>query len=50
MDQKPFHYDGSGVQLEHTASNESTENEPFEITDEMRKNIGRNPYSLDHNS
>ncbi|AIE61145.1 hypothetical protein [Bacillus methanolicus] len=48
MEQKPIHYDGS-VQLEQTASIESTENDLFEITDEMRKNIGRNPYSYVNN-
>jgi hypothetical protein len=47
MDQKPVHYDGSvqGSAL----NNEPTLQESFVMTDEMRKNIGRNPYSLDSN-
>jgi hypothetical protein len=47
MEQKPIHYDGS-FQLGQ-AVNESVLNEPFQMTDEMRVNIGRNPYSLDTN-
>jgi hypothetical protein len=47
MEQKPVHYDGSS-QLDQ-AANESVVNEPFSMTDEMRINIGRNPYSLDAN-
>jgi hypothetical protein len=44
MDQKPGHYDGSvqtSAQINETAIQDS-----FTMTDEMRKNIGRNPYSL----
>jgi hypothetical protein len=40
MDNKPFHYDGSN----HMASGAPTENEPFELTEEMRKNIAGNPF------
>lgn len=47
MEQKPVHYDGS-FQLGQ-AANESVVNEPFQMTVEMRINIGRNPYSLDTN-
>ncbi|MDN3014945.1 hypothetical protein PH210_01845 [Paenibacillus sp. BSR1-1] len=47
MEQKPVHYDGSS--LTSQAANESVVNEPFLMTDEMRKSIGRNPYSLDTN-
>lgn len=47
MEQKPVHYDGSSQQVQ--ATNESLGNEPFQLTDEMRMNIGRNPYSLDTN-
>jgi hypothetical protein len=43
MEQKPFYYDGSG-QLDCTSVNKPSE--PFRITDEMRKNIGYNPYFL----
>lgn len=47
MDQKPFHYDGS---VQHEAeNNEVVLQESFVMTDEMRKNIGRNPYSLETN-
>jgi hypothetical protein len=47
MEQKPIHYDGS-LQLNQT-STDSNANESFQMTDEMRTNIGRNPYSLDTN-
>lgn len=43
LDQKPNHYDGS-VQLEDISTNEPNLNESFQITDEMRPNIGSNPY------
>ncbi|MEH7414240.1 hypothetical protein V7266_02985 [Neobacillus drentensis] len=45
MEQKPVHYDGSS-QLGLAASEEIV-NEPFQMTDELRLNIGRNPFSLD---
>ena len=47
VEQKPLHYDGS-LHLNSLGS-ESVVNEPFQMTDEMRVNIGRNPYSLDSN-
>ncbi|WP_462409083.1 hypothetical protein [Neobacillus sp. Marseille-QA0830] len=47
MEQKPFHYDGS-LQPSPTENNHAV-NEPFLMTDEMRKNIGKNPYSLETN-
>jgi len=47
MEQKPLHYDGS-FQLEGSTG-ESVVNEPFQMTDEMRINIGQNPYSLGSN-
>ncbi len=48
MEQKPKHYDGS-VQLDYGANNESKLHESFQITDEMRLNIGGNPYFFDVN-
>jgi hypothetical protein len=47
MDQKPVHYDGS-VQT-NAQNNEQTLQEAFVMTDEMRKSIGRNPYSIESN-
>ncbi|CRK80672.1 hypothetical protein [Neobacillus massiliamazoniensis] len=47
-EQKPVHYDGSS-QLGQ-AINESVVTEPFQMTDEMRINIGRNPYSMENNN
>ncbi|MDR4946200.1 hypothetical protein [Neobacillus cucumis] len=47
MEQKPIHYDGS-LQLNQTLTDLNA-NESFQITDEMRTNIGRNPYYLDTN-
>ncbi|MEH7097615.1 hypothetical protein [Neobacillus vireti] len=46
MEQKPLHYDGSS-QLSQAA--EALINEPFQMTDEIRLNIGHNPFSLDTN-
>ena len=46
MEQKPNHYDGS-VPLEYSSNNEPNSNESFQITDEMRPNIGGNPYFFD---
>jgi len=46
MEQKPVHYDGSS-QLSQAA--EALVNEHFQMTDEMRLNIGRNPFSFDTN-
>lgn len=47
MEQKTGHYDGSS-QLGR-ATDEAFVNEPFQLTEQMRINIGRNPYSLDTN-
>ncbi|WP_202171291.1 hypothetical protein [Bacillus sp. USDA818B3_A] len=44
MEQKPVHYDGSS-HLGQAAA-EALVNEPFQMTDEMRQNIGQNPYSF----
>ncbi|WP_442598000.1 hypothetical protein [Neobacillus sp. D3-1R] len=47
MELKPFHYDGS---VQNTSeNNEAVLQDSFVMTDEMRKSIGRNPYSLDTN-
>ncbi|WP_169787422.1 hypothetical protein [Sporosarcina globispora] len=46
MENKPFHYDGS-VQMNYEKKDETNSSLPFELTEEMRKNIGRNPYSPD---
>ncbi|MFX3674273.1 MAG: hypothetical protein ACE3JQ_07490 [Paenisporosarcina sp.] len=47
MDEKPFYFDGS-LHNKETTENKPTENERFILTDEMRKNIGGNPYTKDH--
>lgn len=47
MEQKTGHYDGSS-QLGQ-ATDEAFLNEPFQLTEQMRINIGRNLYSLDTN-
>lgn len=47
MEQKPLHFDGSSPLGQ--AATEALVNETFQMTDEMRLNIGRNPYSLDTN-
>lgn len=48
MEQKPNHYDGS-VSFDSVVNNESNSNETYQITDEMRMNIGGNPYLFDVN-
>lgn len=45
MNQKPLHYDGSSS-FELASTNEINENQEFEITDEIRKNIAGNPYVI----
>lgn len=44
MDSKPFHYDGSGYN-EETVNTSSEENESFQLTEDMRRYIGSNPYT-----
>lgn len=46
MEQKPNHYDGS-VSFDYV--DESHSNETDQITDEMRLNIGGNPYFFEVN-
>lgn len=48
MEKKPNHYDGS-VQPEYISNNEPNSKESFQITDEIRPNIGGNPYFFDMN-
>lgn len=43
MTEKPIHYDGS-MQNNNGVLNDSDPTEPFTISDEMRKNIGGNPF------
>ncbi|WP_339149441.1 MULTISPECIES: hypothetical protein [unclassified Sutcliffiella] len=45
MEGKPNHYDGS-VQADLKENVAGLGNESFEMTDEMRKSIGGNPYIL----
>ncbi|WP_198317087.1 hypothetical protein [Sutcliffiella horikoshii] len=47
MEGKPNHYDGS-VQVDIKEKVTGDLNESFVLTDDMRKNIGGNPYIL-HN-
>jgi hypothetical protein len=42
LEGKPFHFDGS----HQFAAGETQENTPFELTDEMRKHIGGNPFEV----
>jgi hypothetical protein len=48
MTNKPIHYDGS-IQNNDDATANSTVNEPFTLTDEMRANISGNPYFTENN-
>lgn len=45
MEQKPVHYDGSSHLQQVETKTDS--NEPFLMTDEMRQNIGKNPYAME---
>ncbi|WP_282034602.1 hypothetical protein [Metabacillus indicus] len=47
MEQKPMHYDGS-IQAENENASAAAA-EDLQITDEMRKNIGFNPYFIEKN-
>jgi hypothetical protein len=49
MTNKPVHYDGSIQNNEASAAN-TTVNEPFTLTDEMRANISGNPYFSENNN
>ena len=48
MENKAIHYDGS-VQIndENNTNLVTNTNEPFEITDEIRKNISGNPFLIE---
>ncbi|CAH2715160.1 MULTISPECIES: hypothetical protein [Neobacillus] len=48
MENKTIHYDGS-VQMNDENTNNSvvSTNEPFEISDEIRKNISGNPFVIE---
>ena len=43
MNQKPLHYDGS-LPIENETTIQSTSSEAYEMTNELRKNLGANPY------
>lgn len=48
MENKPIHYDGSvQVNDENNTNSDAITNETLEITDEMRKNIGGNPFVIE---
>ncbi|MBD8071431.1 hypothetical protein [Bacillus sp. PS06] len=46
MEGKPLHFDGS-VQNDLTSDHDMKNNEPFVLTDEMRKVISGNPMSVE---
>lgn len=47
MENKPLYYNGS-VQHSENLDSDANNNEPFEITEEIRKNISGNPYVNNH--
>lgn len=48
MENKAIHYDGSvQVNDENNANNAVITNKSFEMTDEIRKNIGGNPFVIE---
>lgn len=49
MTNKPIHYDGS-IQNNETSTSNSTANEQFTLTDEMRSSISGNPYFSENNN
>lgn len=48
MEKGPVHYDGS-IQVDSAMNGEFLDSPQIEITDNIRKNIGQNPYSLNQN-
>lgn len=48
MNEKPTYYDGS-VQLNDQPNGDAAINEPFQLTDEMRMSIGKNPFVVENN-
>jgi hypothetical protein len=46
MEGKPLHYDGS-FHNDSATESESIKKKPFELTDDMRKNITSNPYVIE---
>ncbi len=46
MNDKPLHYDGSALSDAISTSNSNLD-EPFVLTDEMRKNISGNPFGME---
>ncbi|MDM5328819.1 hypothetical protein [Neobacillus sp. CF12] len=49
MTNQPLHYDGS-IQYNESSTANSTVNEPFTLTDEVRANISGNPYFSENNN
>ena len=49
MTNQPIHYDGS-IQNNESSTANSTVNEHFTLTDEMRANISGNPYFSENNN
>jgi hypothetical protein len=49
MTNSPIHYDGS-IQSNESSTANSTVNESFPLTDEMRANISGNPYFSENNN
>lgn len=47
MTHKPFYYDGSDLTLPEETNNKSAQQQNLRLTDEMRSNIGRNPYAVE---
>lgn len=47
MAQKPFYYDGSDLTVPEGANKDLVNQQNLQMTDEMRANIGRNPYIIE---
>ncbi|MCQ6275457.1 hypothetical protein JMM81_10860 [Bacillus sp. V3B] len=48
MEDKAIHYDGSVQMNDQNKTNSvATAHEPFEMTDEIRKNISGNPFVIE---
>ncbi|MFE8699965.1 hypothetical protein ACFYKX_04930 [Cytobacillus sp. FJAT-54145] len=48
MEGKPIHYDGSVINNSESSNYQPESNSPFILTDEMRKNISGNPYTIEN--
>jgi hypothetical protein len=47
LEKEQLYYDGSGQVTSQADESASSMQEPFQLTDEMRKNMSANPFTID---